>query len=132
MKKISELEELIPLYGENNSLKLKYQRIAGEQNSKIKELMSKNKLDSYTSGAWTANITVKHSESIDEEALLKYLKNNLSKEQLKGIIKKKEYVDSDALESAIYNNLISEDIVTGMDSCKIIKTSPTLNIKKGN
>lgn len=131
MKQIPELEELIPLYGENNTQKLKFQKLAKDQNDKIKELMCKNKIDSYTSNGWTAIVTDKRTETIDEEALLTYLKKKLTKEQLKGIIKRREYVDSDALESAIYNHNIPEDIVIGMDSCKLVKVSPTLNIKKG-
>lgn len=133
MKKISELEELIPLYGENNTQKNKYSKLATEQSKQIKELMAKYKVDSYGCNGWTASVTQKKSESMNEEALLEYFKKSLSKEQLKELklVKRKEYIDSDALESAIYNGLIPEDIITGMDSCRIVKLTPTLNIKKG-
>ena len=133
MKKISELEELIPLYGENNNQKNKYSKLATEQSKQIKEIMTKHKVDSYICGGWTASITQKKSESMDEEALLNYFKKALSKEQLKELklVKRKEYIDGDALESAIYNGLIDTDIITGMDSCRIVKTTPTLNMKKG-
>lgn len=133
MKKISELEELIPNYGSNNELKNKYTKLATEQSKQIKEIMAKHKTTSYTVGAWTATVTDKKSQSMNEEALLEYFKRTLSKEQLKELklIKRKEYIDENALEDAIYKGKLSEDIVTGMESCQITKITPTLNMKKG-
>ena len=132
MGKILELEELIPSYGENNTLKNQYTKICKEQGTQIKELLAKDKLNSYTAGEWTAKVHVKESKSMNEEALLEYLKKSLSKEQLKElkIIKKKEYVDGDALEDAIYNSKISDDIVMGMNSCMSVTQTPTLTMQK--
>ena len=132
MKKILELEELVPSYGENNTLKNQYSKICTEQSKQIKELMSQNKADSYTVNEWTAKVTMRESKSMNEDALLEYLKKSLTKEQLKElkIIKKKEYVDEDALENAIYNNLIDADIVNGMNSCMTVTLTPTLTMSK--
>lgn len=132
MKKIPELEELIPSYGENNTLKNQYTKICKEQGTHIKELLAENFTDSYTVNEWTAKVTVKESKSMNEDALIEYLKKSLTKEQLKElkIIKRKEYVDESALEEAIYNDKIDADIVVGMDSCMSVTQTPTLTMRK--
>lgn len=66
-------------------------------------------------------------ESLDEEKLLAQLKKYAPDTQC---IKTKEYIDMDILESEMYHDKLSEEALDAMASCKSVKETPTLTIKK--
>lgn len=120
------LEELIPIYGENNTQYNGLKKVVGEQSSEIKKLMQGNKIDEKSVGAWTAKITVKKSESFNDEKLLNIIKQ-LGLDEL---IKTKEYVDTDAMEEAIYNGTITQNMLLEISKAQEVKESVALTIKK--
>ena len=122
------LEELIPVYGENNAQYNSLKKVVGEQSSEIKKLMQGNKLDEKTVGDWTAKLTVKRSESFDEDKLIGIVKELGFADQL---IETKEYVNMDALEEAIYRGDITQDMLAvQISKAKVVKETVALNIKK--
>lgn len=122
------LEELIPIYGENNTQYNGLKKVVSEQSSEIKKLMQGNKIDEKSVGGWTAKLTVKKSESFDEDKLLGIVKELGFADKL---IKTREYVDMDALEEAIYNGEITQDmLVVKIAQAKVVKESVALTIKK--
>ena len=122
------LEELIPIYGENNTQYNGLKKVVGEQSSEIKKLMQGNNIDEKSVGGWTAKLTVKKSESFDEDKLLDIVKELGFADKL---IKTREYVDMDALEEAIYNGEITQDmLVVKIAQAKVVKESVALTIKK--
>ena len=120
------LEELIPIYGENNTQYNGLKKVVSEQSSEIKKLMQGNKIDEKSVGAWTAKITVKKSESFNDEKLLRIIKQ-LGLDEL---IKTKEYVDTDAMEEAIYNGTITQNMLLEISKAQEVKESVALTIKK--
>lgn len=122
------LEELIPVYGENNAQYNSLKKVVGEQSGEIKKLMQGNKLDEKTVGDWTAKLTVKRSESFDEDKLIGIVKELGFADQL---IETKEYVNMDALEEAIYRGDITQDMLAvQISKAKVVKETVALNIKK--
>ena len=122
------LEELIPVYGENNAQYNSLKKVVGEQSGEIKKLMQGNKLDEKTVGDWTAKLTVKRSESFDEDKLIGIVKELGFADQL---IETKEYVNMDALEEAIYKGDITQDMLAvQISKAKVVKETVALNIKK--
>ena len=120
------LDELIPRYGEDNTELNGLKKIVADENSKIKELMKESKMDEATSGDWVAKITVKKSESFNDEKLLNIIKQL----GLHNIIKTKEYVDMDAMEEAIYNGTITQDMLLEISKAREVKETVVLNVKK--
>lgn len=122
------LEELIPIYGENNTQYNGLKKVVAEQSGEIKKLMQGNNIDEKSVGSWTAKLTVKKSESFDEDKLLGIVKELGFADKL---IKTREYVDMDALEEAIYNGEITQDmLVVKIAQAKVVKESVALTIKK--
>ena len=132
-EELSLSKELIDEYGsQNDRLKL-LKKSCETQNNALKELMNKFvKADEdgtriAEGNDYIAVLSVRDNSTMNEEKLIKWLKKNgLSK----GIIKKKEYVDSDALSDAIYKGKISDELVLDMESCKDLKPTTVLNVKK--
>ena len=120
------LEELIPQYGENNASYNSLKKVVAEESAQIKEIMKECKLDEKSVGSWTAKLTVKKSESFNDEKLLGIIKQF----GLHNIIKTKEYVDMDAMEEAIYSGTITQDMLLEISKAKEVKESVALTIKK--
>lgn len=121
------LEELIPIYGENNTEYNSLKKIVAEESAEIKELLKAKKLDEKTVDGWTAKVTVKRSESFNENKLLAVVKELGLQEQL---VKTKEYVDTDALEELIYNGTITQDMLLRIAYAKEVKETRALTVKK--
>ena len=66
-------------------------------------------------------------ESLNEDKLLIKLKEYAPDTES---IKTKEYVDMDVLESEIYHDKLSPEALAAMDSCRTVKETSTLTIKK--
>ena len=125
-KKMTDLDELIPLYAANKSELDSYKKICDEENTQIKELMKDFVLSNYTAGGYKASYVVQHRESMNEDVLLEIAHYYGIPE----IVKTKEYIDFDALENAIYNGKISQNIILEMDKAKEVKEVVTLRLTK--
>lgn len=121
------LKGLVESYIENKDSESYYKDLASSENTQIKELMRSMGISECESSMGTAVMSEQNRETFIEEALIEFLKNN---NIATDIVKTKEYVDFDALESAIYNEKISPDLVKQMASCKEVKTTTVLRIKK--
>ena len=122
-----ELSVLVESYIENKENESYYKDLASQENTQIKEIMHSLNINEYSTALGTATITEQSRESFIEDALIDFLKKNNVADD---IVKTKEYVDFDALESAIYHEKISADVVKEMASCKEVKTTTVLRIKK--
>lgn len=100
--------------------------------SEIKSFMYDNDMNNFSSDNFTATITKKENEELNEELAIEIIKKNLSPELRKTVIKKKEYIDDDALEKLVYNGQFDIKL---LQKAKIIKP-PTITLriskKKGN
>lgn len=103
-----------------------YKKLVDADNKIIKEIMADINVDEFAIDSSILKRSVEHRETMNEDALLQYLKDN----NIEGVIKTKEYVDMDALESAIYNESISAEIVSGMSKCKTTTEVVKLTVKK--
>jgi hypothetical protein len=121
------LEELIPLYGEQNTECNLLKKKVADLNSKIKAAIhatSKENSDIEVSG-WKCSLIVSDASEFNEERLIEFCKAHDIK-----AVKKREYVDSEALEKLIYNGKISKELLVEMDKCKDVKTKETLRCVK--
>lgn len=103
-EQIKMLENLVPSYFSNNKNLNSLKKVADEENKNIKTIMQNLELESFTADGKTAKISSVVKTSLNEDALLAWLKEN---ELEANIMKTREYVDLDALENAIYNGVIN-------------------------
>lgn len=121
------LKHLVSDYIANNEMANDYKKAASAQNTEIKALMSEFNLKEVVSDAGAVTLSDKTSETFIEDKLIEFLKTrNIAYD----IVKTKEYVDFDALESAIYHEKITGDNLKDMSSCKEIKVTQVLRVKK--
>ncbi len=93
--------------------------------SEIKSFMYDNDMNNFSSDNFTATITKKENEELNEELAIEIIKKNLSAELRKTVIKKKEYIDDDALEKLVYNGQFDIQL---LQKAKIIKP-PTITLR---
>lgn len=121
------LEDLVPLYGEQNTQLNTLKKTVDDLKTKIKTAIHDAKLtdtDIVISG-WKCKLSVSDTSTMNEDRLLEFAKtHNLD------IIRTKEYVDFDALEKLLYSGKISQDVVAEMESCKEPGTKETLRCTK--
>lgn len=106
----------------------KYKKLSDNLNDNIKrgmELLGKEEVELADGSRVCYGITKR--ESIDEEKLIAQLHKYAPDTQC---IKTKEYIDMEVLENELYKGDFSQDAMTAMDKCRIIKEIPTLNIRK--
>lgn len=120
------LDNLIPVYYDDKKNLDFYKKQCDAGNAKIKELMAQQGLKDYEVNGITAKYIVQNKEKMNEEALLKLLKEK----GYTDIIKTKEYVDMDALENALYHDEIDKDTVVSMDKCREVQEVIQLRISK--
>lgn len=124
---VEKLNYLVTDYIFNKDREKEFKDLASAQNTEIKVIMNEFKLDKYETDAGSVSLSERTTEDFVEERLIEFLKaRGLDKD----IVKTKEYVDFDALESAIYHEKIAGDNLKDMNSCKDIKTTQVLRIKK--
>ena len=121
------LDELVLNYGTNKDSLDKFKKLCDTENTQIKEIMKQEGLDKHTSGPYTVSYSITEKEVIDEDSMLKYLKEHVN---INGLIKTKEYIDADVLENAIYTKSIPEDIIANLSQFSSIKETEVLRIKK--
>lgn len=93
--------------------------------AEIKSFMYDNDMNNFSSDNFTATITTKENEELNEELAIEIIKKNLSTELRKTVIKKKEYIDDDALEKLVYNGQFDIQL---LQKAKIIKP-PTITLR---
>lgn len=124
MKKVS-LARMINQYGLFTKDLAQLKKESDALNKQIKaEMLEQNILDAETD-LWKVKYQVRKSESLNEEKVIEILKKN----NIKGIIKRKEYVDEERLEDAIYAGKLSQDILNEISACKTVKETVALIIK---
>lgn len=121
------LEELIPLYGQQNTECNALTKQVKELNGKLKEAIkeqSKENQDIVVEG-WKCKLTVEYKSDMNEERLLEFVKkNNIP------VVKQKEYIDFDMLEDLIYKEQVPKDVVLEMNSCMDKNIKEVLRISK--
>lgn len=95
-----------------------------EYNKKIKEIMTNDNLSVAESEDYVCKKIVSTRESLNEDKLLKILKEN----GIDGAIKTKEYVDLDVLESMLYSNELDSDMTSKINQCFSTKEVVSLRI----
>ena len=123
---MAELEKLIPVYYDNKQNLDFYKKECDAGNAEIKKIMAEQNLKDYEVDGIVAKYVIQNKESMNEEALLKLLKEK----GYTDVIKTKEYVDMDALENALYHDEIDKDTVVEMDKCKEVKEVIQLRVSK--
>jgi len=130
-KKIEEktqtLEELIPIYGEQNTQCNALKKVVADLNSKIKKAIheaKKENKDIVVEG-WNCKLSVDDDPVMNEARLIEFAKKHKI-----DIIRIKEYIDFDALEKLIYGGDIPKEILLEMDSCKDANSKETLRVTK--
>ena len=122
-----KLANLVTDYIYNKDREKEFKDAASAENTEIKAIMNEFKLTSFDTDSGSVTLSERVTEDFIEDKLIDFLKTrNLASD----IVKTKEYVDFDALESAIYHEKIAGDDLKAMSSCKEVKTTQVLRIKK--
>ncbi len=122
-----KLANLVTDYIYNKDREKEFKDAASAENTEIKAIMTEFKMTSFDTDTGSVTLSERVSEDFIEDKLIEFLKTrNLASD----IVKTKEYVDFDALESAIYHEKIAGDDLKAMSSCKEVKTTQVLRIKK--
>lgn len=123
-----ELKQLATKYVDAKRKSDKFKKEAEKLNTEIKDAMDLLDTDEVELDDGSKVVCIiKHSESFDEAKLIATLKKYAPDTQC---IKQREYVDMEVLESEMYKHDFSEETLVAMDNCRIIKDTPSLNIKK--
>ena len=117
-KKIDDYKERQDIINENT-------KVNKSLGAEIKSFMYDNDMNNFSSDNFTATITKKENEELNEELAIEIIKKNLSTELRKTVIKKKEYIDDDALEKLVYNGQFDIQL---LQKAKIIKP-PTITLR---
>lgn len=123
------LNNIVPVYFENNNEKKSYESLVKKSGEQIKEIMSILGVDVFKVGKYTVSITSVDKSKMDEDKLLELVKTNFPKELKEKIIKTREYIDHEALENAMYKGEIEKDITASMAKCVVEKTEYRLNVR---
>ena len=121
------LEELIPIYGVQNTEFNTLKKTVDDLKLKIKTAIhAAHLLDKdITIEGWKCKLSVTDTSTMNEDRLLEFAKaHNID------IIRTKEYVDFDALEKLLYAGKIPQDVVAEMESCKESSTKEVLRCTK--
>ena len=122
-----KLVHLVTDYIYNKDKESEFKKMASDQNTEIKAIMTELNITDVVTDAGTAILSERTNEDFIEEKLIAFLKERGIADD---IVKTREYVDFDALESAIYHEKISGNNLKDMDSCKEKKVTQVLRIKK--
>jgi hypothetical protein len=122
------LSEKIDIYKSYKDSESKFKKLGSKLNDEIKEAMRSMGVDEFSSDSYVATVKYSRKETLDEEKAIEVLKKTLSKEQLKTIIRTKEYIDDDSLEKLVYNGDFD---ISLLEPCKVLGNEvATLRIKK--
>lgn len=122
------LAEKIDIYKSYKDSESKFKKLGSKLNDEIKETMKSMGVDEFSSDSYVATVKYSRKETLDEEKAIDVLRKTLSEEQLKTVIRTKEYIDDDSLEKLVYNGDFD---ISLLEPCKILGNGvATLRIKK--
>ena len=119
------LDELVKSYYTNKLELDDYKKLCDKENAQIKSKMDEMKRETFEVDDLTAKITVRKTESFNEEKLL-----DVVKKYHINCVRTREYVDMDALESEIYTGEVPKDVLLELNACKEIKETKALTITR--
>lgn len=121
-----DIASIIDSYGKNKDEEKCLKKYIDKESKQIKEYFSKNNLDCFESEKYTATVSNTTKTSLNDDLAIEILKANLKPEELKTVIKTKEYIDEDALEKLSYSGFD----MSILERAFIEKVTSTLRIKK--
>lgn len=121
-----DIASIIDSYGKNKDEEKSLKKYIDKESKLIKEYFSKNNLESFESEYYTATVSQTTKTSLNDDLAIEILKANLKPEELKTVIKTKEYIDEDALEKLSYNGFD----MSILERAFIEKVTSTLRIKR--
>ena len=121
-----DIASIIDSYGKNKDEEKGLKKYIDKESKLIKEYFSKNNLESFESTKYTATVSNTTKTSLNDDLAIEILKSNLKPEELKTVIKTKEYIDEDALEKLSYSGFD----MSILERAFIEKVTSTLRIKK--
>lgn len=121
-----DIASIIDSYGKNKDEEKGLKKYIDKESKLIKEYFSKNNLESFESEKYTAIVSNTTKTSLNDDLAIEILKANLKPEELKTVIKTKEYIDEDALEKLSYSGFD----MSILERAFIEKVTSTLIIKK--
>ena len=122
-----DLSKTIDEYKESKDKENSLKKINGELSENIKSYMHEHNMTTADTDNYTATLSRKDSESLNEDLAIEIIKENLGGALLASVIKTKEYIDEDALEKLIYNGDFD---VNKLAKAKIVKSTFTLRVTK--
>lgn len=123
---MTDLNVVVPRYYEHKTEMDFYKKQCDAENAEIKQAMKEQDIKDFEIDGIVAKYIVKNKESMNEEKLIKVLKDA----GYINLIKTKEYVDMDEVESALYHNAIDTDTIIEMDKCREVKEIIELRLSK--
>lgn len=121
-----DIASIIDSYGKNKDEEKGLKKYIDKESKLIKEYFSKNNLESFESNKYIATVSNTTKTSLNDDLAIEILKANLKPEELKTVIKTKEYIDEDALEKLSYSGFD----MSILERAFIEKVTSTLRIKK--
>lgn len=121
-----DIASIIDSYGKNKDEEKGLKKYIDKESKLIKDYFSKNNLESFESEKYTAIVSNTTKTSLNDDLAIEILKANLKPEELKTVIKTKEYIDEDALEKLSYSGFD----MSILERAFIEKVTSTLRIKK--
>ena len=122
-----DLSKTIDEYKESKDKENSLKKINNELSENIKSYMHEHNMTTVDTDNYTATLSRKDSESLNEDLAIEIIKENLGGALLSSVIKTKEYIDEDALEKLIYNGDFD---VNKLAKAKIVKPTFTLRVTK--
>lgn len=114
-EEIKKAEQLIfstiNQFKELNDEKNRLGKQCTELSTKIKSYLVDNNLETLDTDLWTVTISRTKNQEVNEMYAIEILKQNLTEEQLKNVIKTKEYIDDDELEKLVYEKILDPKIL---------------------
>ena len=122
-----DLSKTIDEYKESKDKENSLKKINNELSENIKSYMHEHNMTTANTDNYTATLSRKDSESLNEDLAIEIIKENLGGALLASVIKTKEYIDEDALEKLVYNGDFD---VNKLAKAKIVKPTFTLRVTK--
>ena len=126
---IDTLNNIVPVYFENNNEKKSYESLVKKSGEQIKAIMSDLGVSVFKVDKYTVSITSVDKSHMDEDKLLGLVKSEFPDNIKDKIIKTREYIDHEALENAMYKGEINKDLTASMAKCMVEKTEYRLNVR---
>lgn len=122
-----DLLKTIDEYKESKDKENSLKKINNELSENIKLYMHEHNMTTADTDNYTATLSRKDSESLNEDLAIEIIKENLGGALLSSVIKTKEYIDEDALEKLVYNGDFD---INKLAKAKIVKPTFTLRVTK--